>query len=377
MKLSVVILNYNVCHFLEQCIISVQRAIKGIDAEIIVIDNASPDDSCAMVREKFPKLTLIENTENVGFSRANNQAVTVAKGEYVCILNPDTAVAEDTFIQALKRAESLPNLGALGCYLMDGTGHFLPESKRNLPTPKRSLLKLLGRTKGKNGYYALHLETGQAGEVEILVGAFMLLRRSVYEQVGGFDEDYFMYGEDIDLSYKLMQAGYDNWYDGGFTVLHYKGESTAKDAAYLKRFYGAMKIFYGKHFNSNPLLNWLVDKGVRLASWKRKRQVSKVRPASKEATEVLVVTDRFSILKPLEEHYKIPIHVTPMAELESKDIEDALILFDVAYISYRQIFSVMKKLKNRGNRFRIIPPGCTFIVGSDQSDRKGEVTVFD
>lgn len=377
MKLSVVILNYNVCHFLEQCILSVQRAIKGIDAEIIVIDNASSDDSCKMVRDKFPAITLIQNTENVGFSRANNQAVAVAKGQYVCILNPDTAVSEDTFILALKRADSLPNLGALGCYLMDGTGHFLPESKRNLPTPMRSLLKLLGRTKGKNGYYALLLDTDQAGQVEILVGAFMLLKRKVYEQVGGFDEDYFMYGEDIDLSYKLMKAGYQNWYDGGFTVLHYKGESTSKDAAYLKRFYGAMNIFYGKHFNSNPMLNWMVSKGVRLASWKRRLEVRKTRPEPKDPAEVLVVTDRLAVMDSLKKIYSLPIQATPKVELESRDIQDALILFDVAYISYRQIFSVMKKLKNRGNRFRIIPPGCTFIVGSDQSDRKGEVTRFD
>mgnify|MGYP006396485777 CR=1 FL=1 len=376
MKLSVVILNYNVCQFLEQCIISVQRAIKGLDAEIIIIDNASSDGSCAMVREKFPRISLIENKDNVGFSRANNQAVAVATGEYVCILNPDTAVAEDTFIEALKRAEAIPNLGALGCYLMDGTGQFLPESKRNLPTPKRSVLKLLGRTKGKSGYYARHLEPEQVGEVEILVGAFMLLKRGVYKQVGGFDEDYFMYGEDIDLSYKLMQAGYQNWYDGSITVLHYKGESTKKDAAYLKRFYGAMRIFYGKHFNSNLLLNWMVNNGVRLASWKRKRQVRRSRPKAKPAEQVLVVTDRFSLLGPLKKHFDIPIQATPKSELEDRPTEDGLILFDVAYISYRQIFSVMKKLKNRGNRFRIIPPGCTFIVGSDQSDHKGEVKTF-
>lgn len=377
MKLSVVILNYNVCQFLQQCIISVQRATKGLDAEIIVIDNASSDGSCDMVKAEFPGLNLIENQDNVGFSKANNQAVKLAKGDYVCILNPDTAVAEDTFIEALKRVEQLPNLGAMGVYLMDGTGNFLPESKRNLPTPSRSLKKLIGRTKGKNGYYATHVQPVSAGSVEILVGAFMLMKRSVYEEVGGFDEDYFMYGEDIDLSYKLIKAGYQNYYDGSLTVLHYKGESTQKDSAYLKRFYGAMRIFYGKHFNSNPLLNWMVDKGVRLASWKRKRDVNRKKDPQPPVDRVLAVTDRFALLDRLKGRFDWPVTSTPKADLENREITGSLILFDVEYISYGQIFSVMKKLKNKGNRFRIIPPGCNFIVGSDQSDQKGEVKTLD
>ena len=151
MKLSVIILNYNVRYFLEQCILSVQKSIKGLDAEIIVVDNNSQDESCKMVRILFPEIILIENKENIGFSRANNQAVKIARGEYICILNPDTAVAEDTFIKALQFAESKDDLGALGTFLMDGTGNFLPESKRNLPTPKVSLLKILG---SGNSYYA-------------------------------------------------------------------------------------------------------------------------------------------------------------------------------------------------------------------------------
>ena len=217
MKLSVIILNYNVQYFLEQCILSVQRSLKSIDSEIIVIDNNSPDDSCAMVKAKFPEITLIENKENVGFSKANNQAVKIAKGEYVCILNPDTAVAEDTFVKALFYAESISNLGALGIYLMDGTGSYLPESKRNLPTPKASLLKLFGSGKS---YYANHIAPKGDGEVAVLVGAFMLLKRKVYNEVNGFDEDYFMYGEDIDFSYKITKAGYKNHYLGHGLLSH-------------------------------------------------------------------------------------------------------------------------------------------------------------
>ena len=161
-------------YFLEQCLLSVQKAIENLDAEIIVIDNDSKDDSCQMVKKLFPNVILIENRENVGFSKANNQAVKVAKGKYVCILNPDTAVAEDTFSKSLQYYESIENIGALGVYLMDGTGNFLPESKRNLPTPKVSILKLTGFTQK---YYANQVSETSHGEVEVLVGAFMLLKR--------------------------------------------------------------------------------------------------------------------------------------------------------------------------------------------------------
>jgi GT2 family glycosyltransferase len=259
LKLSVIILNYNVRFFLEQCILSVQVGLKKIESEIIVVDNNSSDDSCQMVKELFPEITLLENKVNHGFSKANNQAVKIAKGAYVCILNPDTAVAEDTFIEALNYIKPIDNLGALGIYLMDGKGLFLPESKRNLPTPKASLLKLIG---WKTSYYATEIEPLESGQVPVLVGAFMLIKKTVYQEVGGFDEDYFMYGEDIDLSFKLTKAGYRNYYLGTTSILHYKGESTKKDKAYFDRFYGAMFIFYQKHFRTNIGFNTLVKMGV-------------------------------------------------------------------------------------------------------------------
>ena len=209
MKLSVIILNYNVRYFLEACIKSVQAAIAGIDAEIIVIDNNSPDDSCDMMQLTFPEIQLIANTKNVGFAKANNQGVNIAKGEYICILNPDTIVAENTFAQLLTFAENKGNLGAIGCKLIDGSGAFLPESKRNIPTPKVSIKKILGN---KNSGYYSNLDENKIGKVEILVGAFMLMKKSVYKAVAGFDEDYFMYGEDIDLSYKIIKAGFQNYY---------------------------------------------------------------------------------------------------------------------------------------------------------------------
>jgi len=373
MRLSVVILNYNVQFFLEQCIRSVQTAIRNIDAEIIVIDNHSPDDSCAMVRSVFPEITLIENKENVGFSKANNQAVAVAKGEYVCILNPDTAVSEEIFSECLKYASTIPNMGALGTYLLDGTGNFLPESKRNVPTPKASLLKLLGFVKS---YYAHKVPNEATGEVAVLVGAFMFLKTEIYNEVGGFDEDYFMYGEDIDLSYKITQAGYENHYLGTSKVLHYKGESTQKDGAYLDRFYGAMHIFYGKHFQTNALFNTMVKVGVALAKVLRKKKIDKKPVLAKQPEIAYVFTENLQLLKRLSEAMEIPLKSASKAILQDSLFDNTLFIFDAEYMSYQQIFSIMKQLKNRGNQFRIRPPRASFIIGSDKSDEKGEVIVF-
>lgn len=373
MKLTVVILNYNVRFFLEQCIISVERALKGIDAEIIIVDNNSEDDSCVMVKRRFPRITLLENKENVGFSKANNQAVAIAKGEYVCILNPDAAVAEDTFSKALRYAENIDKLGALSIYLMDGTGHFLPESKRNVPTPRRSLLKLLGRTKGMNGYYARHIEDRASGEIDILAGAFMLMKRSVFNDVDGFDEDYFMYGEDIDLSYKLLKAGYKNHYFGSLCVLHYKGESTQKDGPYFNRFYGAMRIFYKKHYRSNFILSGLVSLGVGIAKVFRKRTGQNGKNVGPTTKEVLVFTESIPLLKRLSERFDIPVRSASKTVLDNALFTHSLCVFDVDYVSYRQIFSVMRQRKNKQNSFRIRPPGCNFVIGSDQSDQKGGI----
>lgn len=373
MKLSIIILNYNVRYFLEQSILSVERALHGIDAEIIVADNDSKDDSCDMVKQRFPHITLLENKENLGFSKANNRAVAVAKGEYVCILNPDTAIAEDTFSKALNYAEKQSKFGALGVYLMDGTGNFLPESKRNIPTPWRSLLKLVGWPQGTNGYYARHVDSRGMGEVDTLVGAFMLMKRSVYNEVGGFDEDYFMYGEDIDLSYKLIQAGYKNHYLGDLCVLHYKGESTQKDGAYLDRFYGAMRIFYNKHFRSNYIQHAFMNFGVMMAKAFRGRKEGKRKSNVPYTEEVLVFTESIALLKKLSEVYDIPVRSGSKTAMGNALFNNTLCVFDVDYVSYQQIFSVMQQRKNKQNSFRIKPPGCNFVIGSDQSDQKGNV----
>lgn len=373
MKLSVVILNYNVRYFLEQCIRSVQRSIANLDAEIIVIDNDSKDGSCEMVKNLFPSVKLIENKENVGFSKANNQAVKVAKGEYICILNPDTAVGENTFNLALEYYQRTDKMGALGVYLMDGTGSFLPESKRNLPTPKVSLLKLTGFG---SKYYANYITEESEGEVEVLVGAFMLIKRDIYSEVGGFDEDYFMYGEDIDLSYKITQAGYKNHYLGSTTVLHYKGESTKRDDAYYDRFYGAMQIFYRKHFHKNILLEGSVSAGVALAKKARKFSSATKSKAPEIMQNNYFLTEDVDLIKKVSKARNIMFEQVSKEFLTNTPIEKSLIVFDADCVSYEEIFGMMKRLCSKNNHFRIRPPGANFIVGSDQSDEKGNVMVF-
>ena len=256
MKLSVIIVNYNVKHFLEQCLHSVYKAAKGLETEIFVVDNNSVDGSAQLIREKFPDLHFIENKENVGFSRANNQAIRKATGEYILLLNPDTVVEEDTFTKVTGFMDNHPEAGGLGIKMIDGKGNFLPESKRGLPTPWVAFYKMFGLAKlfpksRKFGKYHLsYLNPNEIHEIEILAGAFMLLRKKALDKVGLLDEAFFMYGEDIDLSYRIIQGGYKNYYFPETTIIHYKGESTKKGSLnYVKVFYNAMIIFARKHFS--------------------------------------------------------------------------------------------------------------------------------
>ncbi|WP_178984630.1 glycosyltransferase family 2 protein [Winogradskyella helgolandensis] len=366
MKLSVIILNYNVRYFLELCLKSVEAAIAHIDAEIIVIDNNSPDDSCAMVKELFPFVKLIENKDNSGFSKGNNIGVAQAKGEYLCVLNPDTVVAEDTFTKLIKFTDGKNNLGIVGCQLIDGKGKFLPESKRHIPTPKVSLKKVLGITKD---YYANAIKIEETGKVDILVGAFMWLKKEVYDVVGGFDEDYFMYGEDIDLSYKVLKAGYDNFYFGDTTVIHFKGESTLKDAQYAKRFYGAMQIFYKKHFKQNFVFNTIVWIGIKMAKLMRKSPVEDV---IKLNASYLYSTDfDDALLKQLPKP-------TQIETVTQEDIKDgSMLVYDFNMLTSSAVIADMKqKSKQENIVFRFIPKNSKFIIGSDSAINRGEVLHF-
>ena len=255
MKLSVIIVNYNVEHFLEQCLISVKSSMKNIDGEVFVVDNNSIDGSVKMVKEKFPEVILIANKENVGFSKANNQAIKKARGEYILLLNPDTVVEEDTFAKVVDFMDKTPDAGALGVKMVDGAGNFLPESKRGLPTPEAAFYKMFGisklfpKSKRFSKYHLGYLDENEIHEVEVLAGAFMLIRKKVLDVTGLLDESFFMYGEDIDISYRIIKAGYKNYYFPKTRIIHYKGESTKKSSVnYVIVFYKAMVIFAKKHF---------------------------------------------------------------------------------------------------------------------------------
>ena len=257
MKLSVIIVNYNVEFFLEQCLNSTFEALKHVTGEVFVVDNNSIDGSLDMVAEKFPQAHLIANKDNIGFSKANNQALLIAKGEYHLLLNPDTIVEEDTFLKVVEFMDAHPDAGGLGVKMIDGKGNFLPESKRGLPTPKDAFYKIFGlsrlfpKSKRFGRYHLSYLDKEETHEIEILSGAFMLMRKEALDKVGLLDEAFFMYGEDIDLSYRIVLGGYKNYYFPKTRIIHYKGESTKKSSVnYVFVFYNAMIIFAKKHFSS-------------------------------------------------------------------------------------------------------------------------------
>ena len=250
-KISIVIVSYNVSRLLDECLQSVARALEGVDGEVYVVDNHSVDDTLEMLRQRHPEVHVIANEQNVGFARANNQAIRMSAAEYVLLLNPDTVVYESTLRGVLDFMDRHPEAGGAGVRMRSRDGQPAPESRRALPTPWVAMLKMLGATKR---YYMSHLSWDEPGQIEVISGAFCLLRRKALDQVGLLDEDYFMYGEDIDLSYRLLKGGWQNWYVP-YDIIHYKGESTQKSSfRYVHTFYQAMLIFFRKHYGHLSLL---------------------------------------------------------------------------------------------------------------------------
>ena len=246
MKLSVIIVNYNVRPYLTACLDSVQRALAGIESEVFVVDNHSDDDSVEVISRDYAWVHLINNRENLGFSKANNIAIRQAQGEYILLLNPDTVVAEETLKGVIDFMDQHPKAGGAGVRMHNADGTLAPESRRAIPTPFVAARKMLGFTKR---YYMSYLSWDAPAQIEVVSGAFMLLRHKAIYEVGMLDEDFFMYGEDIDLSYRLLQGGWQNWYLP-YDIVHYKGQSTSKsDFRYVHVFYQAMLIFFHKHYS--------------------------------------------------------------------------------------------------------------------------------
>lgn len=266
-KLSIVIVNYNVTQLLRNCLLSIQKYCEGIDYEVIVIDNKSTDSSWGDLIPEFPKVHFIASENNEGFSKANNRAIETAAGEYLLILNPDTELEGFYLNEILNFADSKTNFGCLGVRMHDANGNFLPESKRSVPDMINSFEKLFTNFKKKKSksYYRNDVDEYGVAEVEVITGAFFLVKKEVYKKIGGLDERYFMYGEDIDLCYTLLNNNYKNYYYGKASILHHKGESTVKDELYLERFYGAMQIFIDKYYKVNkPLQYSFMKAGLRL-----------------------------------------------------------------------------------------------------------------
>jgi len=378
MDISVIIVNYNVRYFIEQCILSIIDASKNLNIEIIVVDNNSSDNSCQFIQKNYPQIKLISNKINVGFAKANNQGVKIASGKYILILNPDTVIAEDTLEKVFEFVERKTNLGITGVKLIDGSGNFLPESKRGIPTPRVSFNKLFGiSTKQTGKYYAAHLQENESGVVDVLVGAFMFLQKSIYNEVKGFDEDYFMYGEDIDLSYKVLKKGYLNYYYPETKIIHYKGESTKKDIIYLKYFHNAMKIFYKKHFRLNKIYDFLMSLGIELWYLLKYFKYKNVAEDLKETSNVLYVGKDNLIINHLNKKdlliNKLLIHdINEIKNLiKTKSIDS--VVFDNSILSNKNIINHFEMLKNEKVSFKIHPKTTNYLIGSNSSEQRGNL----
>lgn len=371
MQLSVIILNYNVRYFLEQCVLSVLKALENIDGEIIVIDNNSSDDSCKMMQSLFPNITLIKNKENLGFPKGNNIGVSQAKGEYICILNPDTVVSENTFAKILNTKNWQLNTGIIGCKLIDGTGKFLPESKRGIPTPYVAFTKIFGLYKISNifgKYYAQHLNENQSGKVAILVGAFMFMKRELYNEIGGFDENCFMYSDDIDLSYMAIKKGKTNYYFHETTVIHYKGESTIRDSKYIKRFQEAMNFFYKKHFSKSVIFDIFMKIGAFIFSNIKKNQ-------QKNKTFIVDEFILFSKNNSISSTFQTSKRYSKLEDFKINPTINYEITFDTSSFQFVEIIKYMEDNNTLNCTFKNYFPSSNFKIGSNNANDIGQIII--
>jgi GT2 family glycosyltransferase len=341
MKLSIVIVNYNVKYYLEQCLDSVLKSTQNIDTEIFVIDNHSSDGSLEYLIPKFQTIHFIDNQENVGFSRANNQAIEQAQGEYVLLLNPDTVLGENTLDRVCRFMDENKQIGAVGVKMLDGFGHFLPESKRGFPSPWNSFTKMSGlaklfpHSKVFGGYHLHYLDKNETHKVEVLAGAFMMLRWETIEKSGSLDNNFFMYGEDIDLSYRISRAGYFNFYFPE-PIIHYKGESTKKDMRSVKHFYEAMLIFFKKYYpHSNCLFKWTIQLAIVITGFL-------------SAVQKMFVWLKFQGIR----HH-------------SKEV-----IFNLQEISYGQLIKEMNKNTGENTLFKIYHPDTGITISANEVVKK-------
>ncbi len=408
MQLSIIIVNYNVKYFLEQCLHSVARATENLDVEVWVVDNASSDESVSFLHQQFPWVQVIANGNNPGFAKANNQALAKCSGQYILYLNPDTLLPEDCLVKAMAFLAADPLAGALGIRMIDGSGRFLPESKRSFPSPLTSLSKLSGfsalfpRSKLFGRYALTYLNDTKNWEVDVLAGAFMLVKRELLTSLQGFDEDFFMYGEDIDLSYRIQKSGYKNFYFGASTIIHFKGESTHKGSLnYVKMFYTAMNIFVKKHYpnSSARYFVFLLQGGIAVrAGISALARIAKKGWSSKVAKEKLnarqlpketwVIGNEDEYNEVLQLYAKAGQEKRIAGRIEPKDMRvlhktlavrqtknstkgsSSEIVFCSGALSYKQIIALVQQMP-AGVAFRFHGAGTKSIIGSDSKNTAG------
>ncbi len=403
MQLSVIIVNYNVKCFLEQCLYSVLKASTNIRVDIIVVDNCSTDKSKEWLEPQFPQVKFFWNSLNEGFSKANNRGLANVNSDYILFLNPDTILPEDCFEKCVDFFNSHKDCGALGVKMVDGSGKYLKESKRSFPSPLTSFFKLSGisslfpSSKIFSKYYAGHLPENDSNEIEVLAGAFIMISKAALNKVKGFDEDFFMYGEDIDLSYRIREAGFKNFYFPGTCIIHFKGESTRRDTiTYINRFYGAMNLFVKKHYNHRKLTAftmWLAISISRLLAYAKNTVTNifssaKV-PASKTETLILASQPYFDKLIQLIKYANPPLVIQgristgkmdkgfSMGSLQDIELiliknKTSKIIFSDEQLSFKKIIDQVILLKGKVD-FLFHAVGSNSIVGSNSKNSSGVV----
>jgi N-acetylglucosaminyl-diphospho-decaprenol L-rhamnosyltransferase len=389
MLLSVIIVNYNVKYFLEQCLCSVRKAIGEMtvatgerNVEVWVIDNNSTDGSIEYLQNRFPFVQFVKNTVNLGFSRANNQGLQKANGKYVLFLNPDTILPEDAFTKCVAFMETTADAGAMGVQMIDGTGQYLKESKRGFPSFWVSFCKMSGLTRWLPNskifarYYMGHLSNQETNKVDILSGAFMMVKKEALDKTGGFDEQFFMYGEDIDLSYRLQQSGYNNYYFPECVIIHFKGESTRKDNKYVRLFYKAMVQFVQKHFHGE--LAWFYTGLLEAVIWLR-AAITFVSREHEERSIKYQGTPTFYLAGDERSNKEVRSILTAFPAYTITAIPEEAkewIFCEGSAFSFSQIIDQLKSCPIWLKPF-IHASGTYTIVGSHSKDQRGFVIVMD
>jgi len=352
------------------CLASLREALDDLEAEIIVVDNNSQDNTRSILSRHFPEIVYIQNASNIGFSKANNQAIKQAKGEFICLINPDTIIGKDVIKQAIMKHKSLNQCGILGVKLLDGTGSFLPESKINKLTLKTATLKLIGLS---DSYYNNNLQENEEGETATLVGAFMCFKAKDYKTVDGLDENYFMYGEDIDLSYQFENVGLKNYYLGSQEIIHFKGESTLRDKLYFQRFFDSTKLYFKKHYTNSTVMIGFASVFFKIAKYFKKNQMQKSSNNKILYKAIYYIGEDQDLMKSIHTLYKMKVIQIDFSNAVNKDFTRSLIVFDSSQNQFSDIISIMSKNNHGSNMFRIKIPFHNMLLGSDSSTSQGDI----